>query len=151
MAIPQLIYQGINPCELVQRWRISEELARRVIEGSRRFGIPLSIISGFRSEAQQESLRREGRPTARKGVSTHTECPATGVDVMPQIHVTNKVKYLLGSAMVMERLRWGGGSEKDRDGIPSDWNHFDLGPRVGRKVIDKVLPPLFRGSELIVK
>ena len=148
VSIPQLIYSGIDPCELVQRWSISEELARRVVEGARIFGGPVSIISGHRSEAYQDVLRREGRPTADPGVSTHTECPATGVDLWPQMAITNHVKYELSTSMVIARLRWGGNSKPDKDGIPSDWNHFDLGPRVGRKVIDRHFPPIWWGSEL---
>lgn len=30
----------------------------------------------------------------------------------------------------MNGLRWGGGGPVDDIGIPVDWNHLDLGPRV---------------------
>lgn len=107
-------------------------LAGRLMMMASRLEFPISIISGFRSEAEQDALREAGRPTAPNDLSTHLSCPATGVDLRPQIAVTTLVKARLGTEGVFSSLRWGGGSSVDAEtGIPSDWQHFDLGPRTG--------------------
>ncbi len=119
-----------DACLMSIRWGIAEELASRLERMASHLEFPVSIISGLRSPAEQNELRRDGRPTADNDVSTHLACPATGADVMPQIHVDNVVKARLGAEGTFAGLRWGGGSPPDPDtGIPSDWNHFDLGPR----------------------
>lgn len=88
-----------------------------------------SIISGFRTRAQQLQLAREGRPAADPDVSTHCSCPATGVDCrLNGVEPGNYEKALFGEAAVRVGLRWGGGSPAP-DGIPVDWNHLDTGPR----------------------
>jgi len=125
---------GIDPCEVAARWGISDELAERLTAGADRLEFPLAIISGLRSVQEQLALGQRGRPTAPIDLSTHLACPATGADVMPQIAVTDIVKARLGTEMVFAGLRWGGGSPvtpvgQPGAGIPSDWNHFDLGPR----------------------
>ena len=121
---------GVDPCELADRWGISPELADRLNDGADRLEFPVAIFSGLRTPAQQRALGREGRPTAPVDVSTHLSCPATGADVWPQVAVVNTVKARLGTEMSLAGLRWGGGSPVDPStGIPSDWRHFDLGPR----------------------
>lgn len=130
MSIPELISPESDVCGLVERWGIDDELARRLIAATWRLEFPVSIISGFRTTAMQDYLRRAGSPTAPNDRSTHLSCPATGADLLPQIAITNVVKARLGTEMHLAGLRWGGNSDKDPDtGIPSDWNHFDLGPR----------------------
>jgi len=119
-----------DTCDLVERWGLSEALAFRLERLASLLEFPITIISGLRSAAQQNALRRDGRPAADNDRSTHLSCPATGADVMPTIAVTNIVKARLGAEGTRAGLRWGGGSPVDpRTGIPSDWNHFDLGPR----------------------
>jgi len=130
VAIPELLRQEEDPCALAQRWGISDELAIRLLVAASRLEFPVSIISGLRTQREQEALRRARRPVADPDKSTHLSCPASGADVMPQIAVTNVVKARLGAEGVLAGLRWGGGSPVDPEtGIPSDWNHFDLGPR----------------------
>ena len=117
-------------CELVMYWGITTELAHRLERLAMRLEFPLSVISGYRSPAQQDDLRRQGRPTADNDKSTHLGCPATGVDVWPGVAVTRYVKARLGAEAGFSGLRWGGDSPVDPEtGIPSDWNHLDLGPR----------------------
>lgn len=41
--------------------------------------------------------------------------------------VQSRVQF--GLAANLAGLRWGGGSTVDDTGVPSDWNHLDLGPR----------------------
>jgi uncharacterized protein YcbK (DUF882 family) len=95
----------------------------------RETGRQVRIISGYRTVAEQRGLERQGRPTADPGVSTHTSCPATGVDLSLGFGVTRAEKATFGRIVVMHGLRWGGGSPVDDVGIPSDWNHVDVGPR----------------------
>lgn len=117
-------------CGLASRWGISVELAQRLYRVAGEVPYSLLIISGFRTAEEQEALRQEGRPAAPDDVSTHRSCPATGADVWPGIGITGAVKAQLGAAAGRAGLRWGGGSPIDPDtGIPSDWNHLDLGPR----------------------
>lgn len=112
------------------RWSLDPRLGYMLVRMSERLGFPFQIISGARSPEEQNRLRSRGRPTADNDRSTHLACPATGVDLMPLIAVTDVVKARLGAEGVFIGLRWGGGSAIDpTTGIPSDWPHFDLGPR----------------------
>jgi len=91
----------------------------------------LTVISGYRTPEEQNALRADGRPAANNDRSTHLSCPATGADLwIVGAEVTRELKAIFGSAAQAAGLRWGGGSAPDSDGIPSDWNHVDLGPRV---------------------
>lgn len=117
-------------CGLMRRWLISRELATRLVRGASFLPFSISIMSGYRSPEKQRALKEEGRPAAPVDRSTHTSCPATGADLWPNIAKTRVVQATMGEAMVRAGLRWGGGSPVDpATGIPSDWNHFDLGPR----------------------
>jgi hypothetical protein len=119
-------------CELSSYGRIHHTLALKLIYVAARLPYILQLISGHRSMRRQVQLELEGRPAADPGLSTHTSCPATGADVWPSVAPTNYVKALLGEAATLEGLRWGGGSPVDPEtGIPSDWNHLDLGRRYG--------------------
>jgi len=128
--IPEVI-TGRDGCRLAAKWGIVDELAFRLNIMSESLEFAVSIISGLRSTREQISLGRAGRPVADIDRSTHLSCPATGADVMPQIAITDVVKARLGTEGVRAGMRWGGGSPVDpRTGIPSDWNHFDLGARL---------------------
>lgn len=123
-------------CGLSDRWLISGELASRLIRMNQYsieyFGYRWQIISGFRSRSKQLQLKAEGRPAADPDRSTHCSCPATGADVWPTTGALgneNDMKAQLGHCARLSGLRWGGGSPPDKNGIPSDWNHLDLGPR----------------------
>jgi uncharacterized protein YcbK (DUF882 family) len=118
-------------CTFAGKWLIDLELARRLMALQASFPVPLRIISGYRTPAQQEELRREGRPTADNDKSTHLSCPATGADLdFSGLEPSKSDVAQLGAAAGIVGLRWGGGSVVDPStGIPLDWNHFDLGPR----------------------
>ena len=124
-------------CELGNKWGLDQTLATRIVTMAREFskGSPvtgLSIISGLRTDEEQNALRRAGRPTADNDKSTHLACPATGADLRVNgvSSVDRSVRQAFGVAARFSGLRWGGGSRVDPDtGIPSDWNHVDLGPR----------------------
>ena len=124
-----------QPCELVLEFGVSQELAERVVMGLAFFrsttGHDVEAISGFRTCRQQEALGRRGRPAAPCDISTHTSCPATGMDFrLPGLYETDLIKSLFGGAMIRAGLRWGGGSPEDPEtNIPSDWPHVDLGRR----------------------
>lgn len=131
---------------LQEQWLISCELAEKLVQLNREVEwMGLAIISGYRSVEEQIALGEEGRPAARPDRSTHTTCPATGADLwplnvdpdsdgraIPGRHIPSgplPVKTEFGAAVRRVGLRWGGGSPEDMYGMPSDWNHVDLGPR----------------------
>lgn len=90
--------------------------------------LPVDVISGFRTQREQERLARAGRPTAPDEKSTHRSCPATGVDVSLGPFPTNVQKAIWGRIVTLNGLRWGGGGPV-QDGIPLDWAHVDRGAR----------------------
>ena len=127
-----------TPYDLIKRWGISVPFAARLHQVLEHFrwetGLEIEVISGFRTIEEQNQLTRDGRPTALSPyLSTHTSCPATGADIRiggPLYHVVPAVKATFGRLAVFYGLRWGGGSAIDSaTGIPSDWNHVDMGPR----------------------
>jgi hypothetical protein len=127
--IPELLNPYQDSCELAGRWLISPTLAVRILDVAKRVPFGLQIISGFRTAEEQQELIEKG-VGAPVEVSTHCSCPATGADLWPTIAITDVVKAIFGANVVSSRLRWGGGSPVDPEtGIPSDWNHVDLGPR----------------------
>ncbi len=134
MKIPQSL-EGASCNDLVERWLISPELAHRLsimqaIWGRNHPGLgSLRIISGFRTADEQSELAASGRPAAPDALSTHRSCPATGADLELPIAADDYAKVEFGRSAIMAGLRWGGGSKADEWGIPSDWNHVDLGPR----------------------
>jgi len=133
MSLPEVVdphLDGDGICGLQDRWKISGVLATKIVCMAGRLPFGIQIISGYRTREKQAELERSGRPAAPDHLSTHRACPATGVDLFPLVAVSNVVKATLGEAAVVCGLRWGGGSQVDPEsGIPSDWNHVDLGPR----------------------
>lgn len=119
-------------CQWLGKWGLSHALGTAIRLMQSNLPWPLTILSGRRTEEEQDSLRAEGLPTAPNHLSTHLSCPvATGADLSMGITPDNGVKLAFGLAAVQAGLRWGGGSRVDPDtGIPSDWNHVDLGPRI---------------------
>lgn len=120
--------------ELWQGWGLScllaSKLYQALIQAEQETGLSWYMVSGYRTPEYQDQLRREGRPTAPPGCSTHTTCPSTGADIGVATFPTNAIKATWGRIASEHGLRWGGGSPVDPDtGIPSDWNHVDLGPR----------------------
>lgn len=132
MPLPQRIepYET-DFCGVLERWMIHPRLAQALFTIAARAPFGISIISGYRSPARQAELEAQGRPTADPNLSTHLSCPAGGADVRLDVAVTDAVKATFGRLAVEAGLRWGGGSPVDQNGIPSDWNHVDLGPRSG--------------------
>jgi len=123
-------------CDLARRWAVSVDTMERLWLAAQDFlietGRPVSIISGWRSSAEQKRLSRQGRPTAADDRSTHRSCPATGVDVSLGPRPSGFLKATWGRFTLIYGLRWGGGSPVDDGGIPLDWQHVDTGPRVAR-------------------
>lgn len=118
-----------DPCDLADKWRIHHQLALKLIALAGALPFGLQIISGFRTAEQQQELIAAGRGAALDR-STHTSCPATGADVWPLVAVAPQIQIEFGRVARLVGLRWGGGSAVNPDtGIPSDWNHVDLGPR----------------------
>lgn len=127
--LPEWTLDAQAVCDLSQRWMIDVSLAARLARLASLLPFPISIISGYRTPEAQRLLEKEGKG-APVDVSTHTSCPATGADLWPGVEPNNQVKIVFGSQVRVAGMRWGGGSPVDPDtGIPSDWNHVDLGPR----------------------
>lgn len=124
----------MDACSLAQYWGLGEPLARRLAAAINSFeietGKTVSVISGYRTIAEQLQLIRMGRPAVSPERSTHTTCPASGADIRIGGMVNSQTKDIWGRIVVINGLRWGGGSPRDpQTGIPSDWQHVDLGPR----------------------
>lgn len=135
MSLPRTRVSSERACEIARKWQIDARLADRLdnvfSDWYQETRIGISVISGFRTDAEQIALGRRGRPTAPVNLSTHTVCPATGADIQINGFVTTSMKAIFGRIAIMNGLRWGGGGPVDREtGIPTDWNHLDLGPRV---------------------
>lgn len=120
-------------CELANRWQVDLDTMHRVALSAEDYFQETrqrpEIISGYRTQLEQEELRRVGRPTAPEELSTHRSCPATGVDVGLGAFPTRVQKSIWGRVSTMNGLRWGGGGAVDSGGIPIDWGHVDRGPR----------------------
>ena len=132
MPLPESLTGG-DVCALADRWTVSETTMRRAVQAadlySQRTGKRVSIISGARSDAQQNRLRREGRPVARNDVSTHLSCPATGIDISLGFGASRFEIVTWGEVAMTQGLRWGGGGRVNEVGVPLDWQHIDRGPR----------------------
>lgn len=113
---------GVDPSVLLA----TRAAAARFEEETRR---EVWITSGYRTKAEQDALRSEGRPAAPDNVSTHRSCPATGIDISLGFLPTRVQKAIWGRHVVMQGLRWGGGGPVDDLGIPDDWQHVDRGRR----------------------
>ncbi len=135
MSPPREVIDAFSdPCALAVRWAVSPDTMGRVVSSAAQYtaetGLPVEIISGARTSAEQKSLGRSGRPTAPDELSTHRSCPATGVDVSLGFAPTRVQKAIWGRIVVLNGLRWGGGGRVDSGGIPFDWPHVDRGPRL---------------------
>jgi len=123
-----------EPCALASTWGVDDGLMVRVFKAAELYTnftrSPVWIISGWRSRFEQMQLGRGGRPAARDDLSTHRTCPATGLDISLGTVPSREKKTFWGQMVLANGLRWGGGSEVGQDGIPSDWQHVDLGPRL---------------------
>lgn len=135
MPLPETIpapATELEVCQLSQRWIIHPRLAYLLAKMATEVPFALQIISGFRTREHQLELAAQGRPAADPQLSTHCTCPAIGADLrIMGLDPGPYEKALFGAAATRVGLRWGGGSPPDpKTGIPSDWNHVDLG-RVG--------------------
>jgi hypothetical protein len=149
-VLPEAMLTDKNPCDFAQRWglridvgTIALALARAIVVDPRLQGLVRSIslikmLSGYRTEEEQRSLIARGGNVAPDHLSTHRSCPATGFDLRveglmnpgsdPQAAAAWRI---IGALAQQVGLRWGGGSKWNAAlGIPSDFNHFDAGPRV---------------------
>lgn len=122
-----------DPCVLSNTWGVDQDVMDRVFRAAELYEnftrSPVWIISGARTRFEQFELGRAGRPAARDDLSTHRSCPATGVDVSLGSWPSTEKKRFWGQMAEVSGLRWGGGSPRDSNGIPTDWPHVDRGPR----------------------
>jgi uncharacterized protein YcbK (DUF882 family) len=124
-----------NFCDVAERWGVSIDTVKRVAFSAQDYALETGgrvwIISGARTDAEQNALRRNGRPVAPNDRSTHLSCPATGMDVNLGIGPSRFQIVTWGRIAMVNGLRWGGGGRVDEAGIPLDWQHVDRGPRRG--------------------
>lgn len=121
-------------CSFAAKWRISSDLARKLLELQAAIAPQLQIVSGYRTPSEQQALIDSGEQAAAVNVSTHCSCPATGADVQvigwTKRTAPLEVRRVFVGAARLVGLRVGGGSKADpKTGLPTDWNHVDLGPR----------------------
>jgi len=123
-----------DPCVLACTWGVDGSLMSRVFRAAELYEnftrSPVWIISGYRTRLEQLQLSRSGRPTAPEGRSTHRSQPATGLDISLGTLPSREKRQFWGQMVEANGLRWGGGSDRDEAGIPFDWQHVDLGPRM---------------------
>ena len=122
-----------DACDLALRWGLDFRFAEKLLLSAQDFEAEtraaVTILSGYRTKAEQDRLRKRGRPAAPDGISTHRSCPATGADVSLGFAATTTIKHIWGRILFMNGLRFGGGSSLDDDLLPTDWQHVDAGPR----------------------
>lgn len=148
MPLPEALEEK-DPCDISARWILHLRVAAyllllarilsadpRIIALQKGVKLLLVLISGYRTADEQEALAAAGRPAADPSRSTHLSCPATGADIRIEGHMdpfsnaeSKQVWLIVGQTAESIGLRWGGGSPRDSDGFPVDFNHFDLGPR----------------------
>lgn len=152
MPLPETLATDKNICDFAARWTLRLDvaaaalsLARAILANSQLRALiasaeAIKIISGYRTEDEQDSIRNSGSTTtvAPRGMSTHTSCPATGFDLRIEGWMgqpgSDRIEAIglwkaIGEIGQRMGLRWGGGSRLTQYGIPLDYNHFDLGPR----------------------
>ena len=91
-----------------------------------------SILEGFRSNARQDELFRQGKSKLRAGESKHNQNPSGAVDIAPYpIDWDNTGRFYLLAGFMFQAaaglgvtIRWGG--DWDRDWDHKDQNLFDL-------------------------
>jgi peptidoglycan L-alanyl-D-glutamate endopeptidase CwlK len=91
-----------------------------------------TITEGFRTDARQEELFRQGKSKLRAGESKHNLQPSIAIDVVPYPIDWDDISrfYLLAgfmfqaAASIDVALRWGG--DWDRDWIHTDQTFHDL-------------------------
>lgn len=91
-----------------------------------------SVLEGFRSNARQEDLFRQGKSKLRANQSKHNRDPSLAVDLAPYpIDWDNPKRFYLLAGFMFQaaaslgvNLRWGG--DWDGDWIHSDQTFMDL-------------------------
>ena len=97
-----------------------------------------TVLEGFRSNARQDELFRQGKSKLRAGMSKHNQDPSWAIDIAPYPIDWNDIPrfYLLAgfmfqaAASLSVELRWGGDWSRDwdhKDQTFFDYPHFDLG------------------------
>jgi len=144
-APPERITERSDWCRLAQDFQVDPGTMERVVFAAMDYihetRGTVTIISGFRTRTEQRGLASSGRPAARDDLSTHRSCPATGVDISLGFTPTRVQKAIWGRMVILNGLRWGGGSCVDSGGIPSDWQHVDRGPRHGGPTVTRPCNP----------
>jgi len=91
-----------------------------------------TVLEGFRSNARQDDLFRQGKSKLRAGQSKHNNQPSNAVDIAPYpIDWNNANRFYLLAGFIFQaasqldiKLRWGG--DWDSDWIHTDQSFHDL-------------------------
>ena len=91
-----------------------------------------SVLEGFRSNARQDELFRQGKSKLGAGTSMHNSDPSMAVDIAPYpIDWENPKRFYLLAGFMFQaasqlgvKLRWGG--DWDGDWIHTDQSFMDL-------------------------
>jgi len=99
----------LDSCDLSERWGLELRFSAKLLLAAKDFEAEtrraVEITSGSRTRAEQEALRRSGRPAARDEVSTHRSCPATGADISLGFLPVRVHKQIWGRILFMNGLR----------------------------------------------
>ena len=91
-----------------------------------------TVLEGFRPNARQDELFRQGKSKLKAGESKHNNDPSYAVDISPyKIDWENSERFYLLAGMMFQaatqlgvKIRWGG--DWDRDWVHTDQTFFDL-------------------------
>ncbi len=91
-----------------------------------------TVLEGFRSNARQDDLFRQGKSKLQAGGSKHNNDPSLAVDIAPYpIDWDSRTRFYLLAGFMFQaasqldiKLRWGG--DWDGDWIHSDQSFHDL-------------------------
>jgi peptidoglycan L-alanyl-D-glutamate endopeptidase CwlK len=104
-----------------------QELAELVVES-----YDITVLEGFRTNARQDELFRQGKSKLQAGESKHNQDPSLAIDIAPYpIDWENPKRFYLLAGFMFQaaaglgiNLRWGG--DWDRDWIHTDQTFHDL-------------------------
>jgi len=143
VPFPRVLTTDQDPCKVADEWGLDDALSQAIWSLATIWVFievpwlrwPIRIISGLRTVQHQLDL--DNPLAAPWQLSTHTSCPATGVDLdMPG--ASDDDWLALGRLWERKGGRWGGGAPRDARGLPigAERHHFDLGPRMDQIAMD---------------
>lgn len=95
--------------------------------------VDLSLISGYRTKAEQEELFRDGKSKLQWPQSKHNQHPSLAVDFQPHPYPVNEKElwgalgFMAGMSIILAekygvKIRWGGDWDMDGDLTNNDFD-----------------------------